>query len=309
MSILKADFSIIIVNYNVRILIQKCLTSIFESLKDSNLKFEVIVIDNCSADGSNEMIKNEFKNVILIENKVNVGFPAANNQGFNICQGSFVFMLNPDTEIIDDAIEKLFHFISKHKEYALIAPKLLNTNRTHQYSVWRFPTLYYVFAELFHLNFLIKRKNYIDKDFNQLFIADSFSGAALFFNRSLLDEIGLLNESLFWIEDIDYCFRINAAGLKMAYYPEAQIIHHIGQSAKKNYNISISNQIYNKIKFFNTHHSHLKTNVVKLLSFFGVLFKIVSFLILSPFKEVYRLKLKAYIYTLSRVFNPPQGIQ
>ncbi len=303
------DVSIVIVNYNVKDLIKNCINSIYKSMNNAQINFEIIVVDNNSFDDSVKMIKTQFQQVILIENKFNNGFPAANNQGFKISRGKFIFMLNPDTEIVDQCITQLYNFMLSNDNYALIAPKLLNTNLSHQSSTWKFPSIYTVFAELFHLNFLLKEKNYLGQDFEMQFEADSYSGAALFFKKSLFETIGVLDENLFWIEDIDFCYRIKKANLKMLYYPKAKVIHHIGQSAKKNYNISISNQIYNKIKYFKKHHSKPEMWLIKLISFFGVLFKIVTFSILAPFKEVYFLKLKAYLYTIKRVFNPPLGIQ
>jgi GT2 family glycosyltransferase len=304
---LEFDVSIVIVNYNVKNLVEKCIESIY--LNTSNLKVEIILVDNCSNDGSVEMIKSKFPDVVLIENKINKGFPAANNQAFKICKGEFVFMLNPDTEILNDAIYKLYSFIISNIEYSLVAPQLLNTNGTLQHSAWRFPKIIYVFADLFHLNFLSKSKGYNDKDLTKMFEADSYSGAAIFFRRNVFETVGMLDEKLFWIEDIDFCYRIKKAGLRMVYFPDAKILHHIGQSAKKNYNISISNQIFNKIKFFNTHHSKLETQMIKLISFFGVLFKIIIFAFLSFISKMYFLKLKAYLYTLPKVFNPPIGIK
>ena len=302
------DISIVIINYNVKDLVIQALKSIY-SFTPNTISFEVIVIDNQSKDGSQTAIAQQFPQVILVNNDYNAGFPAANNQGFRMAKGEYIFMLNPDTEFIEDSLSKLLQFLKTHSAYSLIAPQLLNSDRSHQLSTWRYPSIASIVGEMFWLNFLTLKKNYSGQNFNEKFEAESYSGAALFFRKSLLDEIGMLDETMFWIEDIDFCYRLNKAGHKMCYVPETQIIHHSGQSAKKNYNISISNQVYNKIKFFKKHYTPFSTFIVKCISAMYCIVRFVGFSFLSPFKEMYFLKAQAYLYTLKRVFNPPVGIQ
>ena len=299
--------SIVIVNYNVKDLILTCIRSLYQFCGNAG-DLEIIVIDNQSIDGSCQAIRTEFPGVILIENSENEGFPKANNQGFSIAKGDYIFMLNPDTEFQENSIEKLRQFLEDNKTVGIVAPGLLNTDGTHQSSVWRYPSLFSIFCEFHYLTSLLKRKNYLDKDFTKQFEAESFSGAAIFFRKSILDEIGNLDETMFWIEDVEFCYRAVQNGIKCVYFPETKIIHHIGQSAKKNYTISISNQVFNKIKFFNKHHSNFSAKLVILLSFLHVVQKSIVFGILSPFNVVYKRKASAYRYTLFKVFNPPKGI-
>lgn len=299
--------SIVIVNYNVKDLILTCIRSLYQFCGNAG-DFEIIVIDNQSIDGSCQAIRTEFPGVILMENSENEGFPKANNQGFSIAKGDYIFMLNPDTEFQENSIEKLRQFLEDNKTVGIVAPGLLNTDGTHQSSVWRYPSLFSIFCEFHYLTSLLKRKNYLDKDFTKQFEAESFSGAAIFFRKSILDEIGNLDETMFWIEDVEFCYRAVQNGIKCVYSPETKIIHHIGQSAKKNYTISISNQVFNKIKFFNKHHSNFSAKLVILLSFLHVVQKSIVFGILSPFNVVYKRKAAAYRYTLFKVFNPPKGI-
>jgi GT2 family glycosyltransferase len=299
--------SIVIVNYNVKDLILTCIRSLYQFC-DSTGDLEIIVIDNQSIDGSCQAIRTEFPDVILMENSENEGFPKANNQGFSIAKGDYIFMLNPDTEFQENSIEKLRQFLEDNKSVGVVAPGLLNTDGSHQSSVWRYPSLFSIFCEFHYLTSLLKRKNYLDKDFTKQFEAESFSGAAIFFRKSVLDKIGNLDETMFWIEDVEFCYRAVQNGIKCVYFPETKIIHHIGQSAKKNYTISISNQVFNKIKFFNKHHSNFLAKLVILLSFLHVVQKSIVFGILSPFNVVYKRKASAYRYTIFKVFNPPKGI-
>ena len=299
--------SVIIVSYRVRQLLRQALQSIYAFSNRQLL--EVIVIDNASDDGTAEMLKNEFPQVKSVINKMNLGFPAANNQGFSMAKGRYIFMLNPDTEFVSPLTDELHDYLEKNPTFDLVAPKLLNTDKSHQISAWRFPTLASVTLDLMHLNQFNKKHFYIDKQpENNSFEADSMSGAALFFRKKCLDISGGLDEGMFWIEDIEFCYRIGKAGCRKMYLSNIELIHHSGQSAKKNYNISISNQIYNKIKYFKKHHSSFSAFYISCLSFVHVIAKIFVFSILSPFSEINSLKRQAYWYTLKRVFNPPAGI-
>lgn len=299
--------SVIIVSYRVRLLLRQALQSIYTFTNRQLL--EVIVIDNASDDGTAEMLKNEFPQVKSVINKVNLGFPAANNQGFSMAKGSYVFMLNPDTEFVSPLIDQLHDYLEKNLNIDLVAPKLLNTDKSHQISAWRYPTLASVTLDLMHLNQFNRKHFYLDKQAeNNSFLADSMSGAALFFRKKCLQISGGLDESMFWIEDIEFCYRIGKAGCQKMYLSDVELIHHSGQSAKKNYNISISNQIYNKIKYFKKHHSSYSAFYISCLSFIHVIAKVFIFSILSPFSEINSLKRQAYWYTLKRVFNPPAGI-
>ncbi len=217
-------------------------------------------------------------------------------------------MLNPDTEFNEPSISILTDYLEKNTEISLVGPKLLNTDGSLQTSVWRNPSVLSVFCESFYMTTLLKKKYYKDQSFEEPFEAETFSGAAIFFRKKVLDQIGGLDETMFWIEDVEFCFRAINNGLKCMYLPSTKILHHIGQSAKKNYNISISNQIFNKIKFFKKHHSTLAWLTIIGISFFLVLSKILVFGILSPFNVIYARKARAYLYTFPKMFNPPKGI-
>jgi N-acetylglucosaminyl-diphospho-decaprenol L-rhamnosyltransferase len=299
------DISIIIISYNVRDYLLECLESLYSG---SYKNFEVIVVDNASKDDSVNAVRLRYPQCIIIENKNNTGFPAANNQGFKIAKGNYIFMLNPDAFLYQDTLQNLFDYMEKNPDTDIAAPQLFNSDGSLQLSVWRFPTIGSIFSEMFYLKFFLNKKNYNDLDKSKPFEADSFSGAAIMFRRSVIDKIGMLDESLFWIEDVDFCYRAKQAGLKLVYFPDAKAVHHISKSAKSNYKISVSNQVFNKIKFFKKHKGAMQYLIIVLLSFIYVLLKLLLFLILSPFSRIYFSKAKAYAYTLPRVFNPPKSI-
>jgi N-acetylglucosaminyl-diphospho-decaprenol L-rhamnosyltransferase len=280
----------------------KCIQSIFKYI-GKNTFFEVIVVDNNSSDGSANAIAQKFPEVKLIQNKHNVGFPAANNQGFAIVTGDYVLMLNPDTEVVDDSIQRLLTYYKTINNAGIITPKLLNPDRTIQRVVWRFPKVRYIIAEILYLKSLFPRKYYKEKDFGTSFEVDSMSGAAMFFSKDVLSKLGGLNEKLFWIEDVDFCYRASRIGLHNYYCADAMIIHHIGQSAKTNYNLAIYYQIMNKVNFYKVHGSLISVIILWIISLINIIIKTLVFLILSPFNRVWFYKAKAYMYAFMRFLS------
>lgn len=301
------DISIVIVNYNVKAYILKCLETIYA--KPLQMSVEVIVVDNNSHDDSVAAIAAAYPQVKLIVNRHNAGFPAANNQAFEVAVGRYIFMLNPDAELFEDSLNKLYSYMESHADLSIIAPKLINTDGSWQQSVWRFPSVGTLFFEMAYLKRFLQKKNYHDKNMSESFEVDSVSGAAIFFRAEVIKKIGMLDETLFWIEDIDFCYRARKAGLSILYFPESQVIHHVSKSAKLNYNISISNQIFSKIKYFRKHKSILLALLLTIISLINVLLRFMIFGLLSPFSKTYWRKAKAYLYTLPKVIVPPKGMK
>ena len=287
------DISIIIVNYNVKEFIVPCVHSIYEYLK-GNYSFEIIIVDNNSKDGSKESIKYEFPEIRLIENKQNSGFSKAVNQGAKVSIGNYLFILNPDTLLIEDSLEVLLKEINKKNDFGAIGPALISRNGFIQNSVWRFPSLTSACLSIFHLDPLNYFKNYKDKSFSKLSKVDSISGAAILISKKVFSIIEGFNEKLFWMDDVDLCFRLNKLGYCTYFTPETKIIHFSGKSSEKNYKVATSNQLISKIKYFKTHHSNFSYIIIKISVFIVSLIKItISFLLIKSSKK-YRQKLYGY---------------
>ena len=131
------DVSIIIVNWNTRDLLKQCIKSIHQQ---TTVQFEIFVIDNASSDGSAKMIAGEFPNVHLILNTENRGFASANNQAIPLAKGKYILLLNPDTKILDKAIDKMLSYLSNTVDVGAVSCKLLNGDGTLQKSVGNFLT-------------------------------------------------------------------------------------------------------------------------------------------------------------------------
>lgn len=231
------DLSIIIVSWNVKQLLTDCLNSIYAYLADQNISFEVFVVDNHSQDGTVEVVKRDFPQVKLISNHYNAGFARANNQAIQLAQGDYILLLNPDTRLIDNSLIKLLQFAKQQRQLCLVGPKLLYSDGTLQPSVRRLPSFWDQFFILLKLHNFFPylaplRKYYMqDFDYQQVAQVEQLMGAAILVPKKIFNQLGLLDEK-FWLlfEEVDFCQRVKAAGYKIYFYPQAQLIHHKGQS-------------------------------------------------------------------------------
>ena len=232
------DLSIVIVNWKVKDLLEKCIQSIFEQTKD--ISFEVFVVDNNSGDGSAEMVREKFPQVDLTASPENLGFAKGNNLAIKKAQGKYVLLLNPDTEILDNALGKMVKFMDANPECGIAGCKLLNPDSSLQPSVRAFPDLtsqLFILLKIHHLlphsktmyKYLVQ-----DFDYKKIQEVDQVMGAFMMIRREVIDKIGLLDEKFWiWFEEVDFCKRAKAAGFKILYTPETKIIHHFGQSFKQ----------------------------------------------------------------------------
>jgi GT2 family glycosyltransferase len=232
------DLSICIVNWNVRDLLKACLTSIYKNTKD--ISFEVIIVDNNSSDDSVRMIKSDFPQAVVIENNYNAGFTRANNQAIKVSQGRYIMLLNPDTEVIDNALNKMFRFLESRRDCGAVGCKLLNTDGSLQRSCRTFPSLEVMLYSTLFLDSLFPKNRLFGKyfmtwwDFNETREVDQPMGSALMIKKEVLDAVGLFDQNIFiWFDEVDLLYRIKKAGWKIFFTPEAQIKHHLSQSFKQ----------------------------------------------------------------------------
>lgn len=236
------DLSVVVVSWNTRALLSKCLTTLKAELQSlsPNIQSEVFLIDNNSADGSAEMAAAEHPWVHLTANKDNLGFAKANNQAFRIAKGRLVLLLNPDTEVQPGALRILIDFLDQHPKAAIVAPQLLNSDGSVQRSCREFPTFIGMVYELIGLskmfpdNQTFGRYKMLDFNHDVERQVDQPEGACLLVRREVMDRVGLLDEGFFMLfEEVDWCYRIIEAGYEIWFTPEAKVIHHYGQSIKQ----------------------------------------------------------------------------
>ncbi len=230
--------SIVIVNWNVRSLLEECLRSVFQyAPKDS---FEVFVVDNASSDGSAEMVSASFPVVHLIKNIHNLGFATACNQAIRQACGEYVLLLNPDCQITADAFNGLVSFFDNHPKAGIVGCRILNADDSSQQSIRRFPTILSQIAMMFKVHHLFPRlplfQNYLaaDFDYSQTQQVDQPMGAVFLLRKSMLDTLGLLDEQFFvWFEEVDLCKRAKDAGWEIWYDADVTVVHYQGQSFKQ----------------------------------------------------------------------------
>lgn len=230
--------SVIIVNWNVRDLLRRALASAYASW-GNRPGLEIIVVDNASHDGSVAMLHETFPQVCVIANTDNRGFPAGNNQGITAATGNFLLLLNPDTEIRDDALPRLISYAKNNPDVGMVGPQLLNPNGSVQSSRRRFPTLLLLFLESTWLDKLAPRKllryyyaqeqpDHIAQD------VDWITGAAMLTRREVVEQVGGMDEGFFmYSEELDWCHRIRDAGWRVVYFPEARVTHYVGKSSEQ----------------------------------------------------------------------------
>lgn len=226
-----SDLAIVIVNWNTRDMLRDCLTSLGG---EQSWSYHVIVVDNASTDGSAEMVTREFPQVHLISNKENAGFARANNQGIQAGQGRYVLLLNSDTIVPTGALEQLIRFMDEHSKAGACGPRLLRPDGSPQpYAFGGDPTPGYLLAR--GLNQLLFHRYLHDWATDKVQEVDWVTGACLLVRREAIDQVGLLDESIFmYFEDNDWCLRIRKAGWKVYYNPQAEIVHIGGQSLAQN---------------------------------------------------------------------------
>ena len=286
------DLSIVIVSWNVCDLLRRCLRSIrhpetrsgVDQATPDDLALQIIVVDNASRDGSATMVRDQFPHAQLVTNQTNRGFPAANNQGIALAKGRYVLLLNPDTEIVDQALAELVAFADQHSDVGMIGPQLLNADGSVQSSRRRFPTLATAFIESTWLQPTItdlerrtvagqitapirrrlERYYVADRPDDDVQDVDWITGAAMLARREAIDEVGVMDEGFFmYSEELDWCRRFREAGWRVVYLPTAQIVHHVGKSSEQ---VVAARHIHfqtSKVRYFRKHHGALSAAALR----------------------------------------------
>jgi GT2 family glycosyltransferase len=232
------DVSIIIINWNTKDLLRDCLDSVIE--QTSKVDYEIIVVDNNSTDDSVQMVKNDFKQVILIENPDNRGFAAANNQAMKIAKGRYVLLLNSDTVVLDKAIEKTIEFSAKNPKVAATGCKVLNPDGSLQRTCFMFPSVLNMFLSSTYLYKLFPKSRFFGReqmtwwDRDDAREVDVVTGCFMLVRKDAIENVGLMDEDYFMYgEETDWCFRFKKNGWKNMFTPVGQIIHYGGQSTSQ----------------------------------------------------------------------------
>ncbi|MFH1233531.1 MAG: glycosyltransferase family 2 protein [Patescibacteria group bacterium] len=245
------DINVVIVNYKTKNDIEKCLTSLFVDIKDSGLDVIVHVVDNSqNQDGIKDMLDDKFQQVVYIDPRGNVGFGKGENIGFKNYAAKFYLCLNPDVKFNMGfgVLKKMVKFMEENEKAGIIAPKLLNLDKTIQESCYRFPSFFVQISRRLNLDkkvWIFKKMvdYYLMKDFdhNKTVKVDWVMGSFMFASKKLVEKIGFFDERYFmYFEDCDWCLRAWMNGFEVWYLDNIIVSHeHKRQSAGKSSIISI----------------------------------------------------------------------
>lgn len=231
------QISVVIISFNGIEFIDECLSTTFESLK--GIDSEVIVVDNASTDGTIGLIKSRYPQAELIQNHTNLGFARAVNQGLDVAQGRFIFLLNQDTRTINGAIPRLAERMARDERIGTIGPRFVGFDGKLQKSARAFPRYRDLFFEFTGLAYLFPESRVFSRWKMDWFDhltekeVDQPMGAALMIRREAIDNVGGFDESFgIFFNDVDFCRRVKESGFVNLYFPEAIVAHYVGGSTR-----------------------------------------------------------------------------
>ena len=268
--------SIIIVNWNSGDVLRECIRSIYTSTKTD---MEIIVVDNNSSDDSVAMIRREFPGVILLEKKENLGFSRGNNIGFSRSHGDFILILNPDTIILDNALDKMTEALEAHATVGILGPRIYDPDgRTIALiTKSRLPHLGHDFLFIFLFDRVLRwlnrklSKYSIYRDifyagFRETGYCEFISGACMLFRRETYKKLNGFNETIpMYLDDIDLCCRSIECGFKNLYLAQAEIIHigrHSTKKSKKEKSLDLL-LLQARLFYYRLHFGHAKVFLYK----------------------------------------------
>jgi GT2 family glycosyltransferase len=224
--------SIIIVSWNTKEYLLRCLESVFRT--ERSRSWDVIVVDNGSKDGSEKEAKQLYPEIRLIANEKNLGFAKATNQGVKHASGKWILLLNPDTEARDGAIETLIAFMDSHPDAGIAGAQLLNGDGSKQNSIANFPSLA---TELLNKSllrrFLPEKFPGKERVYSGPKEVESVIGACLIARREAIEKVGILDEDYFlFFEETDWCYRMKKTGWRVYHVPQAEVVHFQGRGAE-----------------------------------------------------------------------------
>jgi GT2 family glycosyltransferase len=271
------DLSVIVVNWNTCRLLDACLRSL--EAAGQNLAVDVLVVDNGSTDASVDVVRERFPGVLLIANASNRGYAAANNQGVERARGRYLLLLNSDAEVEPAALRTLVSYADDHPQAGVMGPKLLNPDGTLQPSGGHFPTPGSTVASLLGLHRLTGRPRYgTRRDYSKPADVDEISGAAMLIRRSVIDQIGGLDEGFAWgYEDVDFCLRARRAGWRVHYVPDARVVHLWGASQRLAPAPTTVKAIAGRRRYFQKHYGRWMASLVIAATFVSHLLRLMTF--------------------------------
>ena len=277
------DLSIIIVNYETYELTKQTIESVIKF--ENQFKYDIYLVDNASEDGSFEKLQKDFINesenslIKFILNSENKGFAQANNLAIKRIKSKYILLLNSDIIVVDDCLEKSIDFMENHQDTGVLGCKVVLPDNTLDKACRRsFPDFYVSFYRMVGLSKIFPKSKrfgrynltYLDED--ETYEVDCVMGAFMLLRSVTVNEVGLLDENFFMYgEDIDWCYRIKAAGWKIFYFSDAKIIHYKGASNSKKQNRRMIHEFYRAMYiFYNKHYREQYPWITTAATYMGI---------------------------------------
>lgn len=291
------ELTIIIVNWNTKQLVLDCLETIYANKLRS--KWKVVVVDNASKDGSVDSFRAVYPQVEVVANNENVGFSAANNQILMRNDSQYYLLLNSDTYVIGDVLQRSIEFMDSSPDVGVMGCRVLNPDKSLQFTCSKFPTVFGKFKQIFQFGKL-SGGQYKSDELMTDWLRDStrdvdvISGCYLLVRNKVINEVGVLDEEYFFFgEETDWCFRIKKQGWRLVFSPVGEIVHYGSFSAKKlNYkrDLMLTSAL---VRFMLKNHTILDALLMYIVLFVFNLSRFVVWFLISLFKRDE--------YTLSRM--------
>ncbi|MEN6574499.1 glycosyltransferase family 2 protein [Methanobacterium aggregans] len=277
------DLSIIVVNYRTYNLTKQTIESVLK--RDHPFSYEIFLVDSASGDGSLERLEEYFSKeteqglIRFISSKENRGFAHANNQALKETDSKYVLLLNSDTVVVDDCLERCIEYMEKDERIGALGCKVLLPDGKLDKACRRsFPTVGVSFyrmtglSKLFPKSKRFGRYNLTYLDENETYEVDCIMGAFMMVRSNTIEDVGLLDETFFMYgEDIDWCYRIRAGNWKIIYYSDAQIIHYKGGSLNKKEKPKMIYEFYRAMHlFYNKHYKNNYPKTVTAITYLGI---------------------------------------
>lgn len=275
------ELSTIVVTWNCRPFVSKCLRSITTQLPGNS---ELIVVDNASSDGTSDAVRVQFPGAKVIDNAQNVGFARGNNLGIVVSTGKYLCLINPDVVVGPDCINRMLEFMAQHPNVGILAPKILGADGKAQRSCMRTPTLWNQLCRALALDRLTKTSRlfggYLMADFrhDHLRDVDIANGCFWMVRRAAVEEIGML-DAAFWMygEDLDWCQRYRRAGWRVVFFPSAEALHFGGGSSQHIPLLCRIEMLRADLQYWRKYHSVLSSCVYLAILYLGQAVRIFAY--------------------------------
>lgn len=299
------DVSVIIVNYNVKDLVDNCIASIYKS-NNANHSIEIFLVDNNSVDGSADHIEKNYPEVKVIRNNKNLGFSKANNIALRQAEGRYVLILNPDTVLEEGTFKKLIDFAESNEKTGAVTSKLILGNGKLDKACKRsFPKLSVALPRMLGLSNLFPKSRIFGKynltylDENETAEVEAVCGAFMFMPKTVLDETGFFDEDYFMYgEDLDLCYRIKEKGYRIFYFPSVTTIHLKGESTRKT-RFSYVNNFYGAMRIFVRKNFSHASRILLLILQLGIFYRSLLSYLKRAAKVIYPAVIDALLLLLS----------